>query len=405
MAFAEFDKTNRTDADFRNRRDPDHHKEEKSPLEDLMKDGKPTVDMVRDFPTSDPLHLLEGGVMKRLLLCWLNGSTEYLMKFTQLQKNEATKLILFCNTQLSCDINRKVRPIDHMKYYKATEFRTILLYTGMVVFKDLLEPEVYTHFIRFCLAVRLCSCQTYVQNKKMRDLAKNLFSEFCAGFIIIYGKDSIVSNIHLVSHIIEDVERFGSLNDISTYPFENYLREIKSKVTASKQPVEQIARRIAEVSLDWNDQIGIIDPKTKHSNWLPVLKYEFKCKLYKNLTFATYQSIQITPNVYLSTKKPGDKWFLTVTNDIFEMKFATQIDSSYFVSGAKIENKGNFFVLPYSSIRTDIYISDGNRRSGNKLINISDIKAKMMCIFYNKDLVFIPILHSIDECLEFLKTQ
>lgn len=56
----EREQEHRTDLTFRNRLQPQHHHEEKSILENLP------IDMVAGFPSSDPLHLLELGIMKRL---------------------------------------------------------------------------------------------------------------------------------------------------------------------------------------------------------------------------------------------------------------------------------------------------------------------------------------------------
>lgn len=56
-----YDGTNfelRTDTDFRARKQPMHHKE-RSILEEL------SIDMVKAFVTSDPLHLFELGILKR----------------------------------------------------------------------------------------------------------------------------------------------------------------------------------------------------------------------------------------------------------------------------------------------------------------------------------------------------
>lgn len=77
VAFPDFNMPERTDADFRNQKDPLHHKE-KSPLENLnRKDGTPLLDMIKSFPTSDPLHLTDEGVMKRCLQLWMKGSSKY----------------------------------------------------------------------------------------------------------------------------------------------------------------------------------------------------------------------------------------------------------------------------------------------------------------------------------------
>lgn len=48
----------RTDANFRNRYQPEHH-HLKSILEELP------IDMIKSFPTSDALHLFDLGIMKR----------------------------------------------------------------------------------------------------------------------------------------------------------------------------------------------------------------------------------------------------------------------------------------------------------------------------------------------------
>lgn len=70
MSFLASNNEARTDYSFRNRHDRLHHKT-KSILEQLP------IDMVQDFPSSDPLHLIELGVMKRMLKIWLEKKTFY----------------------------------------------------------------------------------------------------------------------------------------------------------------------------------------------------------------------------------------------------------------------------------------------------------------------------------------
>lgn len=55
MSFPRIDGPVRTDASFRNRDDPDHHKKS-SILENLP------IDMVKDFVVADSLHLLDLGL-------------------------------------------------------------------------------------------------------------------------------------------------------------------------------------------------------------------------------------------------------------------------------------------------------------------------------------------------------
>ncbi|KAL0194562.1 hypothetical protein M9458_008134, partial [Cirrhinus mrigala] len=74
MTYPEVDNLNlRTDQSFRECWQPEHHQEEKiSPFSVLP------VDMVKSFPI-DYMHQSCLGVMKKLLLMWTRGKTEYRM--------------------------------------------------------------------------------------------------------------------------------------------------------------------------------------------------------------------------------------------------------------------------------------------------------------------------------------
>lgn len=394
--FADFSQAKRTDMSFRDKSQPIHHKE-RSILEDLQNiDGKPLLDMINHFPTSDPLHLLEEGVMKRLFLIWRKGTTIFKKKWSNLVQLSISKLILLLNKQLPGEINRKVRSLQFINYFKATEFRTILLYYGIVIFKDALDDETYIHFLQLCLATRLCSSKFYLKNVSVKNVACKLFEAFCINFKKIYGCDAVVSNIHNISHIYEDVNRFGSLCEISTYPFENHLRDIKLRIQPSKTPINQITRRLAEMFLDQPaKKINFDIIRHEKHYWAPEFKYG-----YKDSNESVYRFIQITPNVFLSTKRIADRWFITKYGDIVEMKHASFTNNSYFITGVPIKTKNDFFTLPFASSKSDIFVSNGEK-GVEKMYHFKDIKAKMMCLSYEEDFVFIPMLHSLDECFDF----
>lgn len=352
--------------------------------------------MIKSFPTSDPLHLLDEGVMKRMINIWTKGTSIYKKKWSKEILNSLSTQIAIMNKELSSDINRKVRSLQFIKFWKATEFRTTLLYFGIVMFKDVLDEETYVHFLQLCLASRICSSRTYVKNVSYKGVARKLFEAFCTNFIKIYGSNAVVSNIHNIFHISDDVNQFGSLCEISTYPFENHLRDIKLRVQPSNTPIHQVTRRLAEMFLDQaGDQINFSIRNLQNKCWVPEMKYEFK-----QSNKSVYAFIRITPNVFFSIRKIGDKYLLMRTGDIVEMKYATCMKNSYYIVGAPIKNKNDFFTQPYSSHKTDIYISNGEKDQ-EKIFGIKEVKAKLMCLSYKENYVFIPILHSIDECNDF----
>lgn len=147
MSFPAFDEPVRTDEAFRRRIDVLHHngvyRQEPTPLEKVFHaDGRPFIDMVKDISTSDSLHLLDGGVMKRHVNIWMKGTSKYRQKWSSSEINDINQFIYHNNKDMPEDVNRQLRSLTYLKYYKATEFRTILLYVGIVLFKDRIQKNI-----------------------------------------------------------------------------------------------------------------------------------------------------------------------------------------------------------------------------------------------------------------------
>jgi hypothetical protein len=77
--------------------------------------------------------------------------------------------------------------------------------------------------------------------------AKKLLEKFVRDCGKIYGDHFITYNVHCLVHINADVKRFGPLDKISSFPFENYLQQLKRKVRRGNQPLVQLVKRMAEV--------------------------------------------------------------------------------------------------------------------------------------------------------------
>lgn len=86
------------------------------------------------------------------------------------------------------DIHRSVRSLNLFKFWKGTEFRSLLLYVGIVVLKPVLRKEEYEHFLKLFCAVTICSNDKYLMHI---DIAENLFNQYIEEFIDLYGLDSI----------------------------------------------------------------------------------------------------------------------------------------------------------------------------------------------------------------------
>lgn len=383
MSYPNLNSILRTDRSFRERKKPLHHKQ-RSRLEDLP------VNMIEDFPIADSLHLLDHGVMKKSLQIWINGGTSHNSKFSKNVILELDKIIHQANKQMPSDVHRSLRGLSYINYWKGTEFRVFLLYVGIVVLKEYLPTEAYDNFLLFFCAVRICSSEKYVN---IQSISNELFRDYVNNFGLIYGSNHIVSNIHNLIHVYNDVKRLGNLNTITTYKFENCLRQLKLRVQARDAPLEQIARRIIESAQNYKVTANNLNSK----KFEPYLKHFFKPNSPTN--FIAYKHVQISSNVFLSVKKMGDSFFLTKDKQIVQMNFAFRFKDNFFIDGSPILFKEDFFSDPFSSRFIDIYKSCG-RKGISSYFSINRVECKLLRLSYNNDFVFMPILHSLDELMK-----
>lgn len=289
------------------------------------------------------------------------------------------------NEQKPSDYHRSLRSLDLLKYWKGLEFRTMLLYVGIVVLKETLDEEEYIHFMILSLAATICSCSFY---KKFQPLASKMFEEYVHQYIRIYGEDSIGSNVHNLIHIVEDMTSLNvsNLSEISTYRYENCLGSLGDLVVNYKTPLEQVARRLIEAS-------KIEEPITFNpKQFKPFV--EMKSTFENNVVF---RKITIAPHVMLSQKFFGDNWFLSRSNDIVKISHIIQEDGGFEIYGFKVLHKEPFFDAPINSTKFHIFSSDGELDKDLSRFDLKNIFAKLWCLSSKNRFVYMPILHSIDE--------
>uniref|UniRef100_A0A2S2NWN0 Uncharacterized protein n=1 Tax=Schizaphis graminum TaxID=13262 RepID=A0A2S2NWN0_SCHGA len=181
----------RTHNDYVTRKYEEHHTGNIiSILSDL-----PNIDIVNTFGL-DYMHLVCLGIMKKLIHLWLDKGP--------------------------CEFARKPRSLNELARFKATEFRQILLYTGQIIFKGCIKDECYKHFMSLNIAMTILLSSNI--DIKFINYARDLLKYFVQSFEIIYGKHLISHNVHGLLHIADDYIHFGSLDNISTFPFENFMK-------------------------------------------------------------------------------------------------------------------------------------------------------------------------------------
>ena len=111
--------------------------------------------------------------------------------------------------------------------------------------------------------------------------AHELIKHFVSSCAVLYGKTFPVYNVHGLNHLHEDASYFScSLNDISCFPFENYLQQIKKHVRSGRNPVEQVTWRLSEI------EHSEVNKSKMHPKVFASVKERDRCFLLKDETFA-----------------------------------------------------------------------------------------------------------------------
>jgi hypothetical protein len=91
----------------------------------------------------------------------------------------------------------------------------------------------------------LCSTSLIVN---YLDFASDLLRSFVNHWSKLYGADTVVYNIHCLTHLTADAKKYGILDTFSAFPFESFLFKLKRLLRTSSQPLQQIVKRLSESS-------------------------------------------------------------------------------------------------------------------------------------------------------------
>lgn len=114
---------------------------------------------------------------------------------------------------------------------------------GPIVLKYKIKLDQYNNFLGLSIAIFILA---NVEMANMRSYAHRLLQYFVKSFADIYGRQLVSHNVHALLHMVDDCELFGSLDDYSCYPLENYLGQLKKQLRHSNKPLQQIINRSVE---------------------------------------------------------------------------------------------------------------------------------------------------------------
>lgn len=147
--------------------------------------------------------------MKKDLQRWTGKTSDLEHRWNSLQERIICSLLSSRNAYLPTDIHRSIRELSDLSHWKGSEYRTILLYVGMVVLRNtytrydrktkknveapVLSTEEYGNFLILSCASRIIYSSVY---KYYLPIAKDMFKAYILGCIRIYGENTVGSNLH-----------------------------------------------------------------------------------------------------------------------------------------------------------------------------------------------------------------
>lgn len=377
VTFPDVNAPKRKDSDFLNFSfgSASKHIVDKSPLLNLG------LGLVTQFPL-DYMHLVCLGVMRKLLISWCRGplTVRLCSRDVDILSDRLTSFAKYVPDELP----RKPRSLREIDRWKATEFRMFLLYLGPVVLKKILPSRFYNHFLFLHVAIRiLCSKVTLRENLP---LARELLSQFVSKSKRLYGPEFIIYNVHNLIHLPDDAEKFGPLDSFSSFPFENYLGQLKRLLRSPNKPLQQICRRVVEIRQN----------STEINEPMPDFQVVWS-SIHKEGPTASLEGQQFKAarkDDFIIKCKENNRCVMLKNGKIISVSNIIIHKDIIKIIGRRFKSKSDFYSKPCSSsVLNTFFVS--NLSISARVYSISDVKEKGILLPYCSGFFYSSLTHTI----------
>lgn len=326
----------------------------------------------------DYMHCVTIGVMKKFFDFWWNTPDHgsYLCKEKKHLLNKRICAIKPCRY-----VSRLPRSLELRKMFKASEYRSLLIYNLPVALIGILKKEYVDHF-------NLLSSSIYILLKnnisvEELNIAGEKLKMFVQQYEELYGKNHMTMNVHLLLHFTSSVKCLGPLWTTSMFSFESNNvtfgeclkgnTDVLSQITTKYAIAKSVARnKLCHKTPEDSEivqvpkllQLGSKDIQTLRTHNISFDRSNVKvfCVLKKNLEI--YTSI-----CYNRSKKTIDYFVVLKTKLIGKIKF-------YIKYGKKIY----FIIEEFEFVRHLHHITKIKPKQIDSIHVTDEIEKKLMYI-------------------------
>jgi len=147
-----------------------------------------------------------------------------------------------------CPVEFKRKPRELKRagnHLRGKELRRILLYDGLKAFRRNMPENLFKNYLLLhCAMYILTSPHLY---QLYNTVANDLLREFVLHAKRIFGRHFVVYNVHSLIHISSEcLMKHRALDELSTFKYERYLKDIRSTLQSGYRPLQQLADRFQE---------------------------------------------------------------------------------------------------------------------------------------------------------------
>lgn len=163
------------------------------------------------------MHSVLLGVVRQFLFLWFDSTSHSKPYYLGRKISDIDNTLL--EIKPPSTIKRLPRSLTYRKYWKASEWRNFLLFYSPIVLKPYFPREFFRHWCLLVFAIFHLMLTPVYSNDLL--LAERALNKFVARISDLYGVQHISFNVHLLTHLVPSVRRWGPLWSHSAFCFED----------------------------------------------------------------------------------------------------------------------------------------------------------------------------------------
>lgn len=346
----------RTDEEYRNLVDEDHH-HGRSPIVELL-------GLVTQVPFKG-LHALWLGNVKKVLAANIEGVYKVQRlgaRNLNILDSRMEQLQEYCPSEF----NRRPNKMTAFRSFKGTELRQLGLYLAPSVLKSVFQEDCYQHFLILHASLRLLI--SHETPPQMRIFCQRALETYVTLARELYGLQFISYNVHCLLHIVADLE-LGEHESYSAFAYENNMPQFRKLIRKPSLPLQQYYKRCEELNaLNFEPLNNIVQIRLSLEHADGPIPEDIPANLCRQ-----FQKLQIGKLVFANNVRDCCCMFLD--KRIGLIKNIIQIEEEISIIFEEFQRKTEIYNVGLMSDKVDVYLCS-NLSNTLEVLPLRDVKAK-----------------------------